>query len=112
MNCLFCKIVEQRIPSTPVYQDDQVYAFPDISPKAPVHILVVPREHIASIAEAGQEKRDLLGHLFLVASEIARQKNLGKGYRIVVNTGEEGGQTVDHLHLHVLGGRSMTWPPG
>ena len=112
MDCLFCKIVAGQIPSTAVYQDDQVYAFADISPKAPVHILVVPREHIASISEAGQDKRALLGHLMWVAAEIARQKGLGKGYRVVANTGEDGGQTVDHLHLHLLGGRSLAWPPG
>ncbi len=112
MNCLFCKIVEGVIPSTPVYQDELSYAFADINPQAPVHILIVPREHIASTAEAGQDKSALLGHLMWVAAEIARKKNLGNGYRIVVNTGEDGGQTVEHLHLHLLGGRPMTWPPG
>ena len=112
MSCLFCKIVEGTIPSTAVYQDEQAYAFADIGPKAPVHILVVPREHIGSLSEAGAEKRALLGHLMWVAGEIARQKGLTKGYRVVVNTGDDGGQTVEHLHLHVMGGRGMTWPPG
>ena len=112
MSCLFCKIVEGVIPSTPVYQDDLGYAFADINPQAPVHILIVPREHISSIDEAGEDKRALLGHLLLAAADIARKKKLGNGYRIVVNTGEEGGQTVDQLHLHLLGGRAMTWPPG
>jgi histidine triad (HIT) family protein len=112
MSCLFCKIVEQQIPSTPVYQDDQVYAFADISPRAPVHILIVPREHIASLHEASKDHSALLGHLLWVAAEIARQKGLTKGHRVVVNTGGEGGQTVDHLHLHLLGGRQLTWPPG
>lgn len=112
MNCTFCKIIEGKIPSTAVYQDDLGYAFADINPKAPVHVLIVPREHIASLDEADQSNRELLGHLLLAASDIARKKGLGAGYRIVVNTGEEGGQTVDHLHLHLLGGRAMTWPPG
>jgi histidine triad (HIT) family protein len=112
MSCLFCKIVEGAIPSTPVYQDDLVYAFPDLHPQAPVHILVVPRTHIASVAEATRSERDLLGHLFWAAAEIARLQGLAKGYRLVVNTGEEGGQTVNHLHVHLLGGRAMTWPPG
>jgi len=112
MSCLFCKIVEGSIPSTAVFQDDLVYAFADIGPKAPVHVLIVPREHIGSVKEAGKDKRALLGHLLWIAAEIAREKKLDKGYRIVVNTGEDGGQTVDHLHLHLLGGRMLTWPPG
>jgi len=112
MSCLFCKIIEGSIPSTPVYQDDLGYAFADINPKAPVHVLIVPREHIRSLDEAGEEKRALLGHLLWAAADIARKKGLKDGYRIVVNTGEDGGQTVDHLHLHLLGGRALTWPPG
>jgi histidine triad (HIT) family protein len=98
MSCLFCKIVSGEIPSTPVYQDELAYAFADISPKAPVHVLVVPKEHLDSVHVAGQQHEALLGHLMAVAAEIARS--------------EEGGQTVDHLHLHLLGGRPMTWPPG
>jgi histidine triad (HIT) family protein len=112
MSCLFCKIVEGEIPSTPVYQDELVYAFADINPKAPVHVLIVPREHFDSLDKAGQDKRALLGHLLWAAAEIARKKGLAKGYRVVVNTGPDGGQTVDHLHLHLMGGRMMTWPPG
>jgi histidine triad (HIT) family protein len=112
MSCLFCKIIEGTIPSTPVYEDDLVYAFADINPKAPVHLLIVPRKHIGSLAEAGEDKKTLLGHLLWAAAEVARQKGLTDGYRIVVNTGEDGGQTVDHLHLHLLGGRALTWPPG
>lgn len=112
MSCLFCKIVEGSIPSAAVYQDDECYAFADISPQAPVHVLVVPRKHIVSLAEAAADDRGLLGHLHWVAAEIARTKGLAKGYRVVVNIGEDGGQTVDHLHLHVLGGRPMHWPPG
>jgi histidine triad (HIT) family protein len=112
MNCTFCKIIEGKIPSTSVYQDELGYAFADINPKAPVHVLVVPREHISSLDFAGNERKALLGHLLWAAAEIARKKGLKNGYRIVVNTGEDGGQTVDHLHLHLLGGRAMTWPPG
>jgi len=112
MNCTFCKIIEGKIPSTSVYQDELGCAFADINPKAPVHVLVVPREHIGSLAEADKDNRELLGHLLWAAAEIARKKGLGNGYRIVVNTGQDAGQTVDHLHLHLLGGRLMNWPPG
>jgi histidine triad (HIT) family protein len=112
MSCLFCKIIEGSIPSTPVYQDEQSYAFPDINPQAPTHILVAPREHLVSLAEAGSQQKALLGHLLWVAAQIARDKGLGKGYRVVINTGHDGGQTVDHLHVHLIGGRPMTWPPG
>lgn len=112
MSCIFCKIIEGKIPSTPVFQDDLGYAFADINPKAPVHVLVVPREHIDSLNDTNEDHRALLGHLLWAATEIARNKGLGNGYRIVVNTGEDGGQTVDHLHLHLLGGRPLTWPPG
>jgi histidine triad (HIT) family protein len=112
MNCLFCKIVEGQIPSTAVYQDDRLYAFADIGPKAPTHILIVPREHIVSISEAAEDHRDLLGHLLYTAAQIAREKGLHSGYRLVINNGPDGGQTVDHLHVHLLGGRSLAWPPG
>jgi histidine triad (HIT) family protein len=112
MSCLFCKIVEGSIPSAPVYQDELCYAFADIHPQAPVHVLVVPREHIVSLVDATEDDRALLGHLVWAAGEIARAKGLPKGYRLVINTGEDGGQTVDHLHVHLLGGRSLTWPPG
>ena len=112
MSCVFCKIIDGSIPSTAVYQDDQCYAFADIHPAAPVHVLIVPRQHIDSLVDSSQEDRSLLGHLMGVAAEIARNKGLAKGYRVVVNTGEDGGQTVDHLHLHLLGGRGLTWPPG
>jgi histidine triad (HIT) family protein len=112
MSCVFCKIVEGQIPSTSVYQDDLTYAFADLNPKAPVHVLIVPREHIGSVAMAGKDKSALLGHLMWAAAEIAAKKGLTNGFRIVVNTGEDGGQTVDHLHLHLLGGRGLTWPPG
>ncbi|MGA3010460.1 MAG: histidine triad nucleotide-binding protein [Terracidiphilus sp.] len=112
MSCLFCKILDGTIPSTAVYEDELCYAFADLHPQAPVHVLVVPREHIASVDDTDKSDGLLLGHLLWAASEIAREKSLTKGYRLVVNTGEEGGQTVDHLHVHLLGGRSLTWPPG
>lgn len=112
MSCTFCKIIEGQIPSTAVYQDELGYAFADLNPKAPVHVLIVPREHISSLDSADESKSALLGHLLWAAAEIARKKGLGNGYRIVVNTGEDGGQTVDHLHLHLLGGRLLNWPPG
>ena len=112
MSCLFCKIVNLEIPSTPVYQDELTYAFVDINPKAPVHVLVVPRKHIASVDDAGKEDEALVGHLMTVAAGIARAKGLTRGYRVVANVGDDGGQTIDHLHLHLLGGRPMTWPPG
>jgi histidine triad (HIT) family protein len=112
MSCLFCKIVDGSIPSTAVYQDELCYAFADIHPQAPVHILVAPRKHIVSLAESDESDYVLLGRLLYVAAEIARAKALAKGYRVVINTGQDGGQTVDHLHVHVLGGRSLAWPPG
>jgi histidine triad (HIT) family protein len=112
MSCLFCKILDGTIPSTAVYQDEDCYAFADIQPQAPVHVLIVPRDHIASLAEASEDDQALLGHLMNVAAEIARTKKLGNGYRVVANTGSDGGQSVDHLHLHLLGGRPMAWPPG
>jgi histidine triad (HIT) family protein len=112
MSCLFCKIVDGSIPSTAVYQDEVCYAFADIHPQAPVHVLIVPREHINSLAETNPDHRPMLGHLLWVAAEIARNKGLSKGYRAVINTGENGGQTVDHLHVHLLGDRPLSWPPG
>ncbi|MGA3135763.1 MAG: histidine triad nucleotide-binding protein [Terracidiphilus sp.] len=112
MSCLFCKIVDGSIPSTAVYQDDQCYAFADIHPQAPAHVLIAPREHIISLADVNPGDCALLGHLLWAAAEIARAKRLANGYRIVVNAGPDGGQTVDHLHVHLLGGRPLTWPPG
>jgi histidine triad (HIT) family protein len=105
-------IVEGSIPSTTIYQDELCYAFPDINPQAPVHILIAPREHFVSMAEACRNDSALLGHLLWAAARIARAQNLDKGYRVVINTGQDGGQSVDHLHLHLLGGRALAWPPG
>jgi histidine triad (HIT) family protein len=112
MDCLFCKIVDGTIPAKPIHQDDQCIAFLDINPQSPTHFLVVPREHVASLDHAGSGHTALFGHLLTTAAEIARAKGLAKGYRVVINTGPDGGQTVDHLHIHVLGGRHHTWPPG
>jgi histidine triad (HIT) family protein len=112
MSCLFCKIVDGSIPSVSVYQDELCYAFADIHPQAPVHVLVAPREHVVSLADVDENDRPLLGHLLWAAAQIAETKGLAKGYRVVINSGEDGGQTVDHVHLHLLGGRSLTWPPG
>ena len=114
MDCLFCKIASGAIPAKKVFEDDQAIAFRDINPEAPVHILVVPKKHVGSLAEIDgtQNEVALLGHLLALVAQIARTENLGQGYRTVVNTGADGGQTVDHLHLHLLGGRAMHWPPG
>src|SRR5271170_97513 len=102
MDCLFCKIVSGAIPASKVFEDDQAIAFRDINPQAPVHILLVPKRHIGSLAEVeGNKEEPLLGHLLALAQQIARSENLGGGYRTVINTGSDGGQTVDHLHLHL-----------
>ena len=111
--CLFCKIVARAIPATLVYEDDLVVAFDDINPQAPTHTLVIPRKHVTSIAELEDSDAGLLGRLMLAGNQIAKLKGIADtGYRFVVNTGRHGGQTVFHLHLHVLGGRHMAWPPG
>lgn len=112
MDCIFCRIVAGSIPAKKVREDKQVLAFHDIDPKAPTHILVIPKKHMASLAHAEPGDAALLGQLLLTAAEVAREEGLGKGYRVVISTGPEGGQTVDHIHVHVLGGRQMHWPPG
>lgn len=112
-DCLFCKIIRGEIPSSMVYEDESAYAFRDIDPQAPVHVLVVPREHIARVADAGEAHESMLGHLLWVAAEIARREGVEEdGYRLAVNCGKHGGQAVEHLHVHLLGGRQMGWPPG
>lgn len=111
-DCLFCKIIAGTIPANRVYEDDLCIGFPDINPQAPTHLLLIPKQHISSQAKSVAEDAPLLGHLMITAAKIARGHNLERGYRIVVNTGDEGGQTVHHLHLHLLGGRHMGWPPG
>lgn len=112
MDCIFCKIVNGEIPSAKVYEDDTVVAFNDLSPQAPVHILIIPKEHIASCDEVTEENCAVIGHIFAVAAKIAKEKGLTNGYRIVNNCGDEGGQTVKHLHFHLMGGREFTWPAG
>lgn len=109
---LFEKILAGEIPAEILYRDDKAFVIRDINPQAPVHILVVPVKPLQRVAEANQADRDLLGHLLLVAAEMARLLELAKGYRVVINNGPDGGESVPHLHVHVLGGRQMTWPPG
>ena len=110
---IFLKIIDREIPADIVFEDERVLAFRDINPQAPNHVLVIPKKPIVSLATAGDEDRDLLGHLLLVARDVARAEGLDeRGFRIVQNNGDEGGQAVSHLHIHVLGGRQMRWPPG
>lgn len=111
-DCLFCKIINEEIPSETIYEDDKVIAFNDINPQAPVHFLVIPREHIESADDITEDNCGLMGWMFYVASKLAKEKGLDSGYRIVNNCGVNGGQTVDHIHFHVLGKRNMEWPPG
>ena len=112
-DCLFCKIVDGEIPAEKVYEDDDLLAFRDIDPKAPVHVLVIPRRHIASLSEATEGDAAILGKILLTVKDLAEQEGVaGDGYRVVNNIGSDGGQAVHHIHFHLLGGRSMGWPPG
>jgi histidine triad (HIT) family protein len=112
-DCIFCKIVAGEIPAGKVYEDERAVAFRDINPQAPTHALVIPRSHVASLNEADEADEALLGHLLVVAARVARQAgHADAGYRTVINTGAQAGQTVFHVHVHVLGGRGLTWPPG
>jgi histidine triad (HIT) family protein len=111
-DCLFCKIAAKKIPSKVVYEDDDVFAFEDIGPQAPTHILIIPRKHFASLNEATAEDQAVIGKLQLVAADLARKLKLLDGYRTVANNGAGAGQSVFHLHLHLLGGREFGWPPG
>ncbi len=114
MDCIFCKIANKEIDSKLIYEDDSVVAFRDLNPQAPEHILIVPKKHIANITEFTADDKNLAAHIFVdVVREIANKIGVSEdGFRIVVNTGDNGGQTVNHLHVHLLGGRKMTWPPG
>ncbi len=113
MDCIFCKIVEKKIPSEIVYEDEQIMAFKDADPQAPIHLLIIPKKHIASIMEVDKDDVAVINQIVKVAQLLVRQNNLDKkGFRLVLNTGKEGGQTVNHLHFHLIGGRFMTWPPG
>lgn len=112
MDCIFCRIVSGEIKSEKVYEDDRVLAFNDLEPQAPVHILIIPKKHIESTDDLTAEDADLIGHIFLVAAKLAKEHGLDNGYRIVNNCKEDGGQSVLHLHFHLLGGRKMLWPAG
>jgi histidine triad (HIT) family protein len=112
-DCLFCKIAAKNIPSKVVYEDEMLIAIEDINPSAPVHVLLIPKKHIASLHDTGDTDKSLLGHIQLIAAQIAREQNIATdGYRLVNNCGAMGGQEVMHLHYHLLGGREMLWPPG
>ncbi|MDA8173012.1 MAG: histidine triad nucleotide-binding protein [Nitrospiraceae bacterium] len=112
-DCLFCRILEKKVPSKKVYEDALCYAFEDINPQAPVHVLVIPKKHISTTLELAEGDNALMGRLFQTANQIARQKGIDqRGFRLVMNTNPEAGQSVYHIHLHVLGGRHMHWPPG
>ena len=112
-DCLFCGIVDGKIKANLVYQDDTIVAFKDIAPRAPVHILIIPRKHLVSVSDIAETDRALIGQIFQVAARLAREQGVAdSGYRVVVNAGADAGQSVFHLHFHLLGGRQMTWPPG
>ncbi|MBQ0041015.1 MAG: histidine triad nucleotide-binding protein [Clostridiales bacterium] len=111
-DCIFCMLANGQIPTDMVYQDDQIAVFRDADPQAPVHMLMVPKIHIASLDELKDEHADLIAHMMLTIKKVAAQEGLENGYRTVINTGEDGQQTVKHLHIHILGKRSMQWPPG
>lgn len=111
-DCIFCKIAEKEIPANIVYEDDQILAFHDLTPQAPVHVLIIPKKHLSSLNDVSFENLDLMGWLISKVGDIAGSLNLENGYRLVCNCGEDGMQTVQHLHFHLLGKRRMLWPPG
>jgi histidine triad (HIT) family protein len=112
-DCIFCKIADKKIPARIIYEDDRSVAFEDISPQAPVHTLIIPKKHVATVLDVTPEDHGLVGHLFKVAATVAKEKGISeKGFRLVMNTNAHGGQTVYHIHIHMLGGRPMHWPPG
>src|SRR3977135_2552908 len=111
-DCLFCRIIRAEIPSKKIYEDDHTFAFEDINPKAPTDVLVIPKKHIVGLKEATAEEAELIGHCHLCAAKIAKQRGIENGYRTVLNVGPGAGQSVFHLHVHLLGGRSLSWPPG
>lgn len=112
MDCLFCKIIAGQIPSKKVYEDERAYAFEDINPQAPTHVLIIPKRHVAGLKEAQAEDAEIIGYCHLVAAKLARERGIEDGYRTVFNVGARAGQSVFHLHLHLLGGRLLKWPPG
>lgn len=111
-DCIFCKIAQSEIPSEKVYEDDKILCFKDLNPQAPVHVLIIPKKHISSLDDVRKEDSELLGYIMLKVREIAADLGLENGYRLVNNCGEDGLQTVQHLHFHLLGRRKLTWPPG
>ena len=111
--CVFCRIIRKEIPSRIIFNEDEIISFEDLNPQAPIHVLVIPKRHITSLSEIKEQDVNLVGQLFWVAHRIAKERGLSAdGYRALINTGPAGGQTVDHIHVHLLGGRQMTWPPG
>lgn len=112
MDCLFCNIANGSIPSEKLYEDNLIYAFKDVDPKAPIHFLVIPKKHITSAAQLTKQDGDLLADIFASIATICKEQGITDGYRVVTNIGEKGGQTVEHLHFHVLAGRALSWPPG
>ena len=111
-DCLFCRIIQGEIPAKKVYEDEHTVAFEDIDPKAPTHVLIVPKKHIRGLNEAHEQDAELIGRLHLVAAEIGRQRGIEEGYRTVLNVGPKSGQSVFHIHVHLIGGRDLRWPPG
>jgi histidine triad (HIT) family protein len=111
-DCLFCKIVTGKVPAKKIYEDERVFVFEDIHPLAPTHVLIIPKEHIAGLDQANEADAGIIGYCHLVAARIAQERGLESGFRTVYNVGPDAGQTVFHLHLHLLGGRKMGWPPG
>lgn len=111
-DCIFCRIIRGEAPAKKVYEDELVFVFEDINPQAPTHVLIIPKKHIVGLKEAQPEDAEIIGYLHLVAAQIARQRGVEDGYRTVFNVGPRAGQSVFHLHLHLLGGRSLRWPPG
>ena len=113
MSCIFCKIIAGEIPAEILFQDDDVLCFRDVAPQAPTHMLVIPKKHIGSIAELEEADTNIAGKILVTATRMAKEQGISEsGYRVVMNCGDEGGQTVGHIHMHVLGGRQMGWPPG
>jgi histidine triad (HIT) family protein len=110
--CLFCKIGGKEIPAKLIYEDADIFAFEDIHPQSPIHILISPRKHLVSLNDANAEDAALLGRMLLIGKQLAAEHGISAGYRVVINNGEGAGQSVDHLHVHILGGRAMRWPPG
>jgi histidine triad (HIT) family protein len=112
-DCIFCKIIKGEIPCDKVYEDEKVFSFRDINPEAPVHVLIIPKEHISSLNDLSEVNCQVISHIFLTAKKIAKELGISEdGYRVVSNCGEKGGQTVNHIHFHMLGGRNLKWPPG